>query len=619
MADFFANPAFLGTLLAVPAACALFLYVSVRRKQAMLLLAPVTRKGLLVRPRWRVWQAVLVVIALGLTALASAGPRWGLDPTQQLRRGRDVVLVLDLSRSMSAEQPSRTTLALNALRDLADTFESRGGNRVALVAFASRPKLLFPLTQDYDHLRHVLDQIEKGEIPRLSSDDAPSGTRAGAALQLAAASCVSQTGPRPALVLLSDGDDPADDDEWLQGVNAIAEAGLPIHTVGFGDPKQAATIPVGNDLLRYDGSIVRTTLNEARLRETSRRTGGQYVPAHRESLPLGTIVLHLLDAEPTQAAPAPASVPVPQLRYAWFLLPALMLLAITMAWGEGGRPAVKPSVPARKPTLRTPALALCLLACLGISAGNPPGIADLLRQGDDAYRRADFEAALRYYEQAEALTQDPGQVAFNKAAALYRLERYKEAVECYRRCLEDDSAPADRQARAFFDLGNATLRQAGDDAGQLAHAVKAYRAALHLAESDAPWRDGARNNLELALLRLAKARAATPPEKGQKPPPVQPKIDSKQPEGVGKKEVLVPVDPTKEFKKERSDNLPKGPKSKSLESGAVPEVLPDRDQVVPLSPDATRATLAAEMERIAAARRQQFHPVGPAQISRKDW
>ena len=96
-----------------------------------------------------------------------------------------MILVLDLSRSMSAEQPSRRESALRALEQLADEFAETGGNRIALIAFAARPLLLFPLTQDYDHLRHTLTQISEDDIPKLSADDAVSGTRIGTALKLA--------------------------------------------------------------------------------------------------------------------------------------------------------------------------------------------------------------------------------------------------------------------------------------------------------------------------------------------------------------------------------------------------------------------------------------------------
>src|SRR5439155_23456546 len=92
------------------------------------------RKSVLIRPRMRRWKSLCVVIGIALLAFASAGPQWGIDKDAQVRKGRDVIVVLDLSRSMLAEQPSRRELAIRALHHLADTFEEHGGNRVGLVA-----------------------------------------------------------------------------------------------------------------------------------------------------------------------------------------------------------------------------------------------------------------------------------------------------------------------------------------------------------------------------------------------------------------------------------------------------------------------------------------------------
>src|SRR5437899_2197966 len=100
----FATPALLWTLAALPVALAFLIFGFVRRKQLTARLASphLLRKSVHIRPRTRRWRAIWIVTALGLTALASAGPRWGLDRAAQFRKGRDVIIVLDLSRSMFA-------------------------------------------------------------------------------------------------------------------------------------------------------------------------------------------------------------------------------------------------------------------------------------------------------------------------------------------------------------------------------------------------------------------------------------------------------------------------------------------------------------------------------------
>src|SRR5205085_1089292 len=101
---------------------------------------------------------------------------------------------------------------------------------------------------------------------------------------------------------------------------------------------------------------------------------------------------------------------------------------------------------------RHSALTLAALALLLVGAAPEDDLEELIRKGNAAYARGErtsnadaarkeFEAALQFYQKAEERTADPGRVAFNKAAALYRLGQYREAERCYRCCLEDGAAP----------------------------------------------------------------------------------------------------------------------------------------------------------------------------------
>jgi Ca-activated chloride channel family protein len=631
LSTWFAYPDLLWALLALPAALPFLVFGYFRRKQMTARLGNrlLVGKSVLVRPRVRRWKTLCGLTGIGLLALASAGPQWSLDRGTPYRQGRDVVLVLDLSRSMDAEQPSRRELALRAVRDLADTFEEHGGNRVALVVFAARPQLLFPLTHDCDHLRHTIAQIEANDIPKLSVTEPISGTRIGAALKLAVEACDPRRANRPIIVLLSDGDDPAEDDEWLEGVSAANQQHMRIHTVGVGAPLHAETIPVGRDVLRYEGEPVRTKLNESCLREIARRTDGIYLPAHTQTLPLGAFVQHLLDADELhEEEPSADWVPVYQLRYAWFLFPAALVFMLAMFLNEGPRPTRNEpkAAPASKPRFasaraKAAARSIALFVLLNVSAADPPSEGSLLRQGNEAFARQDYEAALKIYEQAESLALDPGLVSFNKAAAHYRLGQHREAIECYRRCLEDDQAPPGRRARAYFDRGNALLQYAPDNAQTLAEAVAEYRACLHRSDLPANLRTDARHNLELAQLLWLKAKEREPKDKKIDP---QKEKDPKYPEHNDEKDrsnkdaAYVPVDPSKGDKVQQAAGLKPGEKSKTLKVGKI-YVAPDVDQIQPQSPADTLATLERETRRIARERLQQRNRGGPALLTTKDW
>jgi Ca-activated chloride channel family protein len=572
-----------------------------------------------VRAGARRWRGMLALSGVLYLAWACAGPRWGATTQANAAGGQDLAVVLDLSRSMQAEQPSRRERAVRALRHLADAFQKRGGRRVSLVVFAAQARLVFPLTQDYDHWRSVLSQIEVNDLPPLgNSADEPlaSGTRIGAGLKLALASHDLQRAGRQAVLLVSDGDDPAGDEEWQQGVQEAKSLRVPIHVVGVGDPTEAATIPLGGDVLRFAGQPVRTRLDEAVLQEIARRSGGVYLPAPTGDLPLGTVLPPLLDSPQDDQEQAGDFADV-QPRQAWFLLASLACLAGSLLVNEGPRRREIASP-------RLVAVVAALVALIVMGAG--PADEDEIRRGNEAFAQQEYAQAIEHYAKAEAMALDPGLVAFNKGVAQYRLGRYAEAELSFRRCLDDDQAPARRRAAACFDLGNSLLRQGGDEgAAKLRLAVEAYRACLLQPELDADLRKDARHNLELAQLLWLQAKAKRPDDpEGTEPNPNPSRKDPAKSETKSGGDD--PANPSKEPGDPKGDPNGVGPKdqgnlpqaSKNVAQGPL-QVLPDDDKVLPLSPQELHLRLRREADRIAAARRawrvQQStpHPVG------KDW
>jgi Ca-activated chloride channel family protein len=140
----FSHPALLASLAVMPVLTALFAWAWLRRRRALATLG--VRRHVLFWPSLRRWRGLLTLNAMLLLGLACAGPQWGREPSEVRSAHADLVVVLDLSRSMQAEQPSRRDRALRQLHDLADTLQRHGGERVALVVFAAEPRLLFPLT-----------------------------------------------------------------------------------------------------------------------------------------------------------------------------------------------------------------------------------------------------------------------------------------------------------------------------------------------------------------------------------------------------------------------------------------------------------------------------------------
>jgi tetratricopeptide (TPR) repeat protein len=282
------------------------------------------------------------------------------------------------------------------------------------------------------------------------------------------------------------------------------------------------------------------------------------------------------------------------------------------------------------------ALGLAALALLLVGAAPDEDSEELVRQGNAAYARGErtsnaeaakkeFEAALEFYNQAELRTTDPGLVAFNKAAALYRLGRYREAGACYRCSHEDGTASPERRLRALYDCGTSLLQSdGGTNVKDLEVAVRFLRdCRRHTTDPDL--RERAGHNLELARLLLLKAKSdpnnpgSKPNQEDEKPKTnqdEQPQGPEGNPEpqpakGEGKGDPL-PHDPTKGEQKAVETREPSPGKGKL-------GPLRDTDQLDPLDPRATETHLEQAARRIRANQREQRHAGARILPNVKDW
>jgi Ca-activated chloride channel family protein len=234
--------------------------------------------------------------------------------------------------------PNRFERARRALEDLSYTIQQRGGHRLALVVFAGRAQIVCPLTHDYDHFRAMLENLDLVHLPaglRPENKDAVSGTRIGAGLETAILALDEAAAGYQDMLLLSDGDDPAQDGEWRTGAEAARRLRIPVHTVGVGNPDEASPIPgrSGEPFL-HNREVVRTRLEEEPLRAIAGLTGGTYTPARTNTLPLGELFRDRI--EPGQVREnTQDTLPLYQQRYSWFLTAAFALLTFELMAGGG--------------------------------------------------------------------------------------------------------------------------------------------------------------------------------------------------------------------------------------------------------------------------------------------
>jgi Ca-activated chloride channel family protein len=339
-AALFAQPQILWLMLALPILSLLNLWAEWRRGRAWKRLGNLLALERMT-PRLRRFRRLRNFSwSLGLTLLVigAAGPQWGRDWGTATMEGRDVVVVLDLSHSMLAEQPGRQQRAHEALLDLADGIQRRGGHRLALIVFASRPKVVVPLTHDYDHFRETLRQQDAAHpaqelrpvLSEGSEETGPiSGTRIGLALQLALQTHDPRFRGFQDILLVSDGDDPLDDNEWREGVAAAKEQKIPVDTLGVGDPKETHPIYLDERKMTFQGKTVRSRLEERVLEEIAKQTGGVYMAGRTSPVPLARLFREYVEARGTRQLDL-EGLPMLRQRYVWFLGAAAFFVGLAL-------------------------------------------------------------------------------------------------------------------------------------------------------------------------------------------------------------------------------------------------------------------------------------------------
>ena len=310
----FANPMFLALAAIVPLAGLWWAFLRVRREKALakitLAVPKMPAAGL---------QMWLVVAGLMLSLFAAARPQWGKTTEKTVERSRNVVVAIDVSRSMLA-QDVRPNRLERAKADVADLIDSLEGDRCALVAFRRTGIVICPLTTDHGYLRSALEQLTPESAPRGETD-------LGSAIRAALDALDPAADDHNAIIMISDGGDLRG--EAIQNAELAAKRRIPIFTVGIGDPKHGAAIPSedGRGEQKFQGQTVKVKLEEAALKAISEASKGRYVPlatAGTAETTLGAIYRRFLRQvaakEQNEEAERAAE------RYQIFLIPGLVLL-----------------------------------------------------------------------------------------------------------------------------------------------------------------------------------------------------------------------------------------------------------------------------------------------------
>ena len=237
---------------------------------------------------------ILILMALILIIFGIAGPEFGSKLKEVKRKGIEIILALDVSNSMMAEdiQPNRLERAKQAISTLIDRLEN---DKIGLIVFAGDAYTQIPITTDYSSAKMFLSNINTNIVSR-------QGTAIGAAIDLASKSFSPSTESSKVIVIISDGEN--HEGNALEAARAAAEKGIKIFTIGMGSTN-GSPIPVAENQMAKDfrrdrqGNIIMTKLNVQMLSDIARTGGGKYYGATSSRVGLSDLFerLNKLDKE----------------------------------------------------------------------------------------------------------------------------------------------------------------------------------------------------------------------------------------------------------------------------------------------------------------------------------
>ena len=440
-----------------------------------------------VSPARRMTKQILFILSVGCIFIALAQPQIGFRWEEIKRKGIDILMAVDTSRSMLANDVKPNRLERSKL-GIMDFVSELNGDRVGLIPFAGTAFLMCPLTMDYDAFRQSLTALDTNTIPQGGTDLASAIYEAHAAF--------TNDANHKILILMTDGED-------LEG-NALSAAqeakakGMTIYTVGVGTPG-GELIPIetqgkGVSFVKDEtGRMVKSRLDEKTLKDIAEATGGAYEPLGRQAQGLETIYSRKLSLVPKHEL-AERMQKVPINRFEWPLALAFVLLLIEFILSDRRRkgplsPEIKTAD--RRPrswtkatiatifgSLFTVSLVLCSTAW-----ASP-------QSAEKAYKKGDFSQASTEYR--AAVDKDPEDciLRFNLGTASYKDRKYKEAFNAFKDTLASSELPL--QNKTYYNLGN-TLYRMGQQIEktkpentikQWQAAISAYDGALKLNADD---------------------------------------------------------------------------------------------------------------------------------------
>lgn len=472
---------------------------------------------------------VLITGAFIIGVIALANPRKPQGTTMVNRSGIDVMIALDVSKSMLADdiKPNRLERAKQFIARLIDKLPN---DRIGIVVFAGRAYLQMPLTTDHSAAKMYLSSATTDVVPT-------QGTIIGDALKMCYAAFNTKEKKYKTVVLISDGED--HDEAAIKITKALADEGVMINTVGIGSPEGTTIIdPVTNETKRdAAGSPVITKLNEEELKSIATNGNGLY-----QLFTNTDEVVDNLDKQLKamgQRAITENSLVNYKNFFPWLLGIGLILLLVEFFMTE-----IKQFPKSRKIVLKKEAVVLTLifLTPFVLSAQNNN---TLIKNGNEAYNKKEYDVAADNYKKVAEKDPSNEKAQYNLGNALYKKGSTEESLQAYDAAIKNSKIKTE-QSEGWYNKGVSL-----QNSKKLPECIDAYKNALKLNPSD----EEARFNLQKALLQQQKQQQQKDKEdKDKKKPKDDKKQKDKKQQDKDKEEQPKPQ-PSKMTQKEAEEKL----------------------------------------------------------------
>ena len=467
----FAQPLWLIAGLFFCLGAAIFIRINIVRRKKELqhfasphLLAGLTRNVSLSRRRLK---NILLVLGLACLFIGLARPQYGNRWVEVKRKGIDILIGVDVSKSMLARDisPNRLERAKLAIKDFVTRLE---GDRVGLLPFAGTAFLMCPLTTDYDAFNASLDALDVNTIPK-------GGTDIGVAIRQTGKILANEANHK-ILVLVTDGEDLGDN-----GLKAAREANnqkMTIYTIGVGTP-DGELIPMPGERANTfvqdkAGTFVTSRLDEKSLAEIAGTTNGLYVPLGTMGQGFETIYRQKLTLIPKEEHDQRKR-KVPIERFPWPLGAAVLLLGSDfLITGRKSVWALRlPFIKTAGRRKKQQAAATLVLLLISTAWSLPVRAAE----GEELFKAGEYDQAGQFYQ--DALQKNPNDpvLHFNMGDTAYRKNEYEHAAAEFDEALKTEDLSL--QAKSYYNRGNALyFLGGGTEKTDTEHTIKLWQQAL---------------------------------------------------------------------------------------------------------------------------------------------